>query len=301
MQQSDLAQQFPALGDNELGGCGGGRRTQVSGEIGDGDIGFMAHGRDNRDPGGGDRPSDRFAVESGKIFKRASAAREQNDFGVAMKIGKLESADDLRDGAFALDLHRKDDQRDARKAPSCDVEDIMNHRPGWRGDDGDLGRKKREGLFPCRIEEPFGGKFFLKLLEGELERPKTCRFDVLKDDLVRAARLIDCNPAEADDAQPVFELKAKLPGLLPKENRGDLCCIVLKRKIRMPRCRPSEIGDFPCDPDHGEALLENLADPAGEFRYRQDGSSRLLRKGLGSGGVQEGRVFTRYRHGYNVR
>ncbi len=64
---------------DELGGGGGSGGAQVRGEVGDGEVGFMADGGDDGQARGGDGAGNALGVEGGQVFKRASAAGEDDD------------------------------------------------------------------------------------------------------------------------------------------------------------------------------------------------------------------------------
>ena len=60
-------------------GCGGGRGgAQVGGEVGDGEVGFMADGGDDGKLRCGNGARYPLAVEGGQVFERAAAARKND-------------------------------------------------------------------------------------------------------------------------------------------------------------------------------------------------------------------------------
>ena len=64
---------------DELGGGGGRGGAEVGGEVGDGEVGFVADGGDNGELAGDDGAGNAFGVEGGKVFKRAAAAGEDDE------------------------------------------------------------------------------------------------------------------------------------------------------------------------------------------------------------------------------
>ena len=67
-----------ARGDRQFGGGRRRGRAQVGHEIGDGDVGFVAHGRNHRHGAGGDGARHGFFVEGPEVFERAAAARPRS-------------------------------------------------------------------------------------------------------------------------------------------------------------------------------------------------------------------------------
>ena len=65
------------LGD-ELGGSGRRRCAQVGDKVRDGEVGLMTHRRNHRKSAPCNRARDLLAVEGGEIFKRAAAARNDD-------------------------------------------------------------------------------------------------------------------------------------------------------------------------------------------------------------------------------
>ena len=73
-------------GGDEFGG--GGRRggAQVGDEVRDGEVGLVADGGDDRQRGGGNGAGERLVVESGEVFQRASAARDEDEIDLAREL-----------------------------------------------------------------------------------------------------------------------------------------------------------------------------------------------------------------------
>jgi hypothetical protein len=75
------------LGD-DLGGGGRSGSPEIGDKVSDGEISFVADGGDDRNVGVGDGASKRFVVEGSEVFKRSSAASEDdevNDAGVGLE------------------------------------------------------------------------------------------------------------------------------------------------------------------------------------------------------------------------
>ena len=74
-----------SLGD-EFGGGRRRRRAQVGGEVGDGEVGFVANGGDDGQAGGNNGARHALAVESGQVFKRSAAAGKDNQIDEAAGV-----------------------------------------------------------------------------------------------------------------------------------------------------------------------------------------------------------------------
>ena len=73
-QALHIGNQFGAV-RHGVGGCGGWRwRALVGDKIADGDIGFVAHGADNRNAAGKDGPRHGFFIKCPQILQAAAAA-----------------------------------------------------------------------------------------------------------------------------------------------------------------------------------------------------------------------------------
>ncbi len=64
---------------DELGGGGRSGGAEVGGEVGDGEVGFVADGGDDGETGGDDGAGDALGVEGGEVFKRAAAAGQDDE------------------------------------------------------------------------------------------------------------------------------------------------------------------------------------------------------------------------------
>ena len=71
-------EEFVARADHHLGGGGGSRGAQVGHEIGNRDIGLVAHRGDHRDRAGGDGARHRLFIERPQVFERSPAAADNH-------------------------------------------------------------------------------------------------------------------------------------------------------------------------------------------------------------------------------
>ena len=90
------------LGD-ELGGSGGRGGAEVGGEVGDGEVGFVADGGDNGKFAGDDGAGNTLGVEGGEVFEGAAAAGEDDEVDKSGSIEFGESGFNLGWRGIALD------------------------------------------------------------------------------------------------------------------------------------------------------------------------------------------------------
>src|SRR5262252_6985804 len=79
METVDPPDEIVLGGDDDLGGGRGSGRSPVRHEIRDGDIAFVAHGRDDWNGRTRYRPRDDLFVEGPKILNRSPAPRHDDD------------------------------------------------------------------------------------------------------------------------------------------------------------------------------------------------------------------------------
>ena len=79
----DVAAEIVLPPDDELRGGRGRRRAKVSDEIGDGEVGFVAHAGDHRNRRRGNGARDFLFVERPEIFERPATARDDDHIDAA--------------------------------------------------------------------------------------------------------------------------------------------------------------------------------------------------------------------------
>ncbi len=195
---------------------GGGRRgcPPVGGEIDQRVVGLVSHGRDQRDRRGGRGAHDDLLVEGPEILDRAATPGDDHDVRPrdppARRQGR-EAADGgrhLLGRAFALDLDRPEDHPH-REAIGEPVQDVADHRPGWRGDHAHDPRQKGQRPLAAGVEQALGRELALALLEQRHERAQAGRLHPLDHELVLGAAGIRGEPAGADDLEAVLGLETQ--------------------------------------------------------------------------------------------
>src|SRR5258708_31047488 len=179
---------------------GGGRRrgrAQVGGKVGDRKIGFMADGRDHRNRRVADRAGNSLFIESPKVFDRAAAAPYDHYIDPVvvtpilqrarvMIVKKLNRADDLVRGVFALHASRREQYMNAARASRNYVDDIANGGAGGRSDDANPSREKWNRAFQFRREQTFALQTSFSLFESKLQRTGANRLERFDDQLILA-------------------------------------------------------------------------------------------------------------------
>ena len=167
------------------------------------------------------------------------------------------------------------------------LDDIMDHGAGARGDHPDVSRQKRDRLFAGIVKKAFGGKPGFQLLKRDLKLSDAAGFEILKDDLVIAPGLIDADAAQADDVHAVFGHEFQISVLPAEHDAADLGFFVLQGKIEMLRGRHMEIRDLAADPEKRIMFLQKGLDLDGQFRNRIDFPVQLSLHGYPIRGASE--------------
>ena len=203
----DAVEQFVARADHHLGGGGRRGRAQVGHEIGDGDVGLVAHGGNHRHGAGGDGARHGLFVEGPEIFQRAAAAAHDDQVRPPGAAEIFDAAADFFHRALAL--HQRGEEADvqAREAARENLDHVGDGGAARRGDDADAPRKARQGALALRREESLGGQFLLELLEGQLQRAESLRLEQFDQQLVFAARFVDVDAAARQHRQAVLRLE----------------------------------------------------------------------------------------------
>ena len=119
-------------------GCGGrGGGAEVGGEVGDGEVSFMADGGDDGEIGGGDGAGYGLRVEGGQIFKRAAAAGDDDEVDEIRGIKLGDCRLDFRGGLVTLDGYGEDEDAETGVAAGDDIEEVADDCAGGRGDNAD--------------------------------------------------------------------------------------------------------------------------------------------------------------------
>lgn len=150
-----VREQGVAVRAEDLGGGGRRCRAQVGGEVGDGEVGFMADPGNHRQPAGADGTRHDFLVERPQILDAAAAPAQDDRIAIAGG-GKLQGGGDPVGGAFALDRRGEEIDADMRRAPAQRGQDVAQGRRLRAGDDGQRPRVFGQGALDLGGEQSFG-------------------------------------------------------------------------------------------------------------------------------------------------
>ena len=249
-------QPLAGVGDDELGGGRGRRRTQVGGEIGDGEIDLVADAADDGNRGCDDGARQALVVERPQILERAAAAGEDEHVALGPAAGERERRNDLRGRLCALHGDRIDHDRDGGKAPRKHVQDVAHRGAGGRGDDADAPGQRRQRTLALGGEQALRLESRAQLLELALQGAETRILHVLDDELKLAARLVESDAGAHEHFLAVAGGERAQHVPLPEHRAAHLGVRVLQGKIPVSGAWPREIGDLGLDPQSPEAALE---------------------------------------------
>ena len=254
------AREVVAIGNQQLGRGRRRRCAQVGGKVGDREVGFVADGADHGDRAGADRARHGFVVERPQVLERTATAREQQHVVVPRARGRGEHGDDRWRRFLALHRHRQDVDLDQRIAPAQHAQHVAHGGAAGRGDDADAAWQARQCALGRRIEQAFGAKARLELLELALQRAGTGFLQRFDDELEVAARLVQAHAGACQHAHAVAGAEAQRAAARAEHRAADLRRGVLEREVQVARRRPRQIGDLALDPQRRQRVLEQVMD-----------------------------------------
>ena len=147
-------------------------RAQVGDEVGDREVGLVAHAAHDGDRGGGDRARHHLLVEGPQVLEAAAAAADDQHVALARARWPRSIARAIcAAGAFALHLGRVEDHRHHRRAPRERGEHVAQRRGRGRGDDADGAREGGQRALARRVEEALG----VRASPSASRRPRAAR------------------------------------------------------------------------------------------------------------------------------
>ena len=255
----------PGVRRGHLGRGGRRRRARVGGEVGDGEIYFMPDRADQRQLGCENRARHRLGVERMQVFKRAAAARQNQQVGFAPPVGEGEHFNDAGRRFRALHRGRIDHHTRERPAPPQGDADIVQRRAGGRCDHADARRRGRQIPFVARVKQSLFIQFALQQFKFPPQRAFAGVFQIGDHQLQIAARLVEGN-ARAHQREHAVRRPARQAPLPPREQRAANHRIAFfQREIKMPGRRRRERGNFAAHPDVGVAGFQRFAQLAGQL------------------------------------
>ena len=262
---------FFRIRHDQLGGFARRQGANVGNQIGQRDVDFMSHRRNDRNARSGDGPQDDLFVECPQIFQAAAAASDDEHVDFAGEaVDRLDARGDFFRRAVTLHAARHDQHMHVSPAAAQHFQKIVNCRAGWAGDESDPLGEAGQRLFSIFVEQPFGGQFFAKFAQRQFERPDALGVHLANHELIAAPRRVQIEPALADHLHAVFRFESQPPGRRAPNDRPQLGLFVLERQITMPGPGPREVRDFARHPNRGERAFDQTFDLGGQVRDRKD-------------------------------
>ena len=109
--------------------------------------------------------------------------------------------------------------------------------------------KRGSGRLRSAREQAFGGQLLLELLEGQLQRAQSLRFQHLHLQLVFAARLVDIDAAARQHRQAVLRLELPVAVRGAERHALHLRVALLEGEVVMAAGGQLEPGDLARNPD----------------------------------------------------
>lgn len=151
---------------------------------------------------------------------------------------------------------------------------VGDGRAARGGDDADAPWKAGQRPFPLGGEQPLGGQFLLELLECQLERAQTLRFEQFHYQLVFATLFVDIDAPARQHGQSIP--RAEFPIAMRRTeghalHRG---IVFFEGEIVVAARGRLESRNFSRDPNFSELLVEQRADRSVQFADREDAALR---------------------------
>ena len=136
------------------------------------------------------------------------------------------------------------------------------------GDDADLPRRGRDGVFARGVEAAFGGEQVAAAFEFGFKRADACRFDLVEDELVVAAWFVEGSAAVDAHGETVRQLargQAEAVAAAFEQRAGDLGTVVFEGEVNVSGSGAAKVADFAFDPEVAVVVFELGADEGVEL------------------------------------
>jgi hypothetical protein len=257
-RRKGFAERLP-IGTRDSRRCGGRGRAQVGHEVGDGEVGLVAHAAHHGNRAGVDRARDDLLVEGPQVLEAAAAATDDEHVRVLALAGDANRARDLRAGSLALHRRGVEDHGRHRRAPAQHREDVAERRRLTRGHDADRAREGRQRPLAVGIEQAIGRELRLELLERLVQRATARAAQLVDGELVGAARLVERHACAQLHPQAVLRAKVEELRARAIHHAIDRGRLVLQAEVPVARCRRLHVGELARDPEHLELVLQQRA------------------------------------------
>src|SRR5215472_2883215 len=274
-ESADLFFEVLSRRNHQLRRCRRSRGPQVSDKVGDGEIGLMANGGDEREFRRSDYACQPFIVESGEVFERAASPRDDYHIYFARLVEVANTRGDFAWGCFPLNLSWIYQQPSRRVSSPQYIQNVVNCRSARRGHNTDTPRQGRNRLLTRLIKQPFDCELRFELLERNLQRASALRLQIFGNKLKLAATLVHSYSPTREDLHAVVWTKSQETRLHSKHNYTKLSLTILQREVKMSRLRRTIVRDLAADPDVGVFALNCSPHHANQVTNSENASLRL--------------------------
>ena len=136
--------------------------------------------------------------------------------------------------------------------------------------DADAARQLRYRALARGVEQAFGREPAFQLLEPAAQHAFAGFLDVVDDELILAARLVEARARAHEDLLAVRELEAEAARGQAEHRAAHLRLGVLQRPIEMPGGGAGKVRDLALDPDRAEAGFDEAPRLAIQTRDREN-------------------------------
>ncbi|CAG2155483.1 hypothetical protein LMG19282_04945 [Cupriavidus campinensis] len=210
-------------------------------EVGNREIGLVAHAGHHRHRTARNRVRHHFLVERPEILDAATAPAQDQHVAFAPRTGNIEHGGDLLRRAGALHRHRIDDDRHMGRAALERGQHVAHGRGLERGDHANRARVARNGSFAFGIEQTGLGKFFLETQESLVKIAHAGAAHRLHAQLQLAARLVHRHQRAHFHRLPFARGEIHVLVAPPEHHAADLRAGVLEREIPVAARRTREV------------------------------------------------------------
>ncbi len=214
----------------------------------------------------GDGPHHDFLVEAPQILETAAAAPHDQHIEPAAPVQQIDGRGDFFGRARPLHPYRRQHHVQIGESAVQYLQDVADGRARRRGHEAHVLGQQGQGFLALGSKQPFGGKFLLERLEAQHQFAFTGGLDLLQQNLVVAAGLVNGDLTESPDQQAVAQ-GHRHAGQRPAEHhRPQLTGLVLEREISMARGGAAKIRNFAFDPDAAKGPFQRALDAPRQLR-----------------------------------
>ena len=232
MQRS---RQLSLVGHGNLRRRRRGGSPRVGHEVGDGEVGLVAHAGDHGQTRRVDGPRHPLIIEGPQFFQRSAAPRDDDSLCFRVLIEGFNSGHDLQRRLVPLHQGRGENHFQQGVATPQDVQYIPESSARRRGDYAQAAGKGRQGPLALRVEEALGLQAFLEGLKLEVQSPQTSRLEVVYVELISALNLVDGDASVSKDGFAVGGEVALPCGHRAPHHAADAGSFIFQGEVGVPR------------------------------------------------------------------